>query len=151
MAKLTVSRSKEWNNKVRTMKLLVDNAEIGTLANGDTKTFEIAPGMHTFQARISWYSSPEIPFMMAGGENKSISVCGNKLVNVLSWIALGIIIFEFMLKYFYQVKVQFVWGLIPIVAIQTYYALFARGKYLEVKENITPSSDYIPYQNTQNN
>jgi len=65
MPMLTISRSNEHTNRVRNIKLLLNNKEIGTIANGTVKEFTIEPGRHSLMAKIDWGSSKPVVFEVA--------------------------------------------------------------------------------------
>ncbi len=65
MATLKITRTSEYANRLRKIKLILDNKELSLIANGETKDFEIAAGEHTLQAKIDWCSSNKLTFTIA--------------------------------------------------------------------------------------
>jgi hypothetical protein len=75
MSKIVISTVNEWNNKLRDYSIYVDGQKIGTVGNGDIKTFDIADGHHSIKAKIDWCGSRQIDFSISG-EEKNISAFG---------------------------------------------------------------------------
>jgi hypothetical protein len=71
MATLVINRSSEYANALRNIKIFLDDKEIGTVANGEEKEFDIPEGFHTLQAKIDWCSSPKTTFNITSTGKKS--------------------------------------------------------------------------------
>lgn len=75
MATITFKRPKRFTNGFRNYKILLDGKLLGTIANGETKTFVTeAVGKHQLHATIDWCSSPLLSTIIASDENKKIVV-----------------------------------------------------------------------------
>ncbi len=64
MPKLIIHRGSEWMNKYRLIHIILDNVEIGTIANTQTKEFTISAGKHRMEARIDGCGSIPITFQL---------------------------------------------------------------------------------------
>jgi hypothetical protein len=62
MPSLTVRRDSGYADSIRAYKLLLDGTEIGRIASGESKSFEVTPGEHTLQAKIDWCSTKPVSF-----------------------------------------------------------------------------------------
>ncbi len=65
-------------DKLRAYKVLVDDAEVGTIKDGETKQFPVADGKHTVKLKIDWCSSQPISFDRSG--NQVSFECGSSSV-----------------------------------------------------------------------
>jgi len=74
MATVKITRSNEYINRIRNIKLLLDGKKIDTIANSETKEFEIAEGIHTLQAKIDWCSSNKITFTVSEKQSKAFEL-----------------------------------------------------------------------------
>jgi hypothetical protein len=74
MATLRITRTSEYANRLRKIKLILDNKELSLIANGETKDFEIPVGVHTLQAKIDWCSSNRLTFTIAESGIKSFDL-----------------------------------------------------------------------------
>lgn len=71
MPTLTINRSNEYVNRLRAIKILVNGKEIGTIKNGETKSFELPSGNHQLQAKIDWCTSNKVQFNITEGQTKT--------------------------------------------------------------------------------
>jgi len=78
MAIFKILRKDEYNNKFRPIKIFVDGENIGTIANGETKDFNVHSGRHSIIAKIDWCSSSELSFDIKDNETKTFSLGGFK-------------------------------------------------------------------------
>jgi hypothetical protein len=87
MTNLTVVRDSGYADRLRAYKIVLDGIAIGSIKNGETKTFPIAPGQHSLSLRIDWCGSKSVEFAAADGtsvvfEAKS-NLRGPKIVGAL--------------------------------------------------------------------
>lgn len=77
-ASITISRDSGYADKIRAYRVVVDGSEIGTIGDGESKTFPIEPGPHRLVLKIDWCSSNTVSFDLA--ENTSVHFqCGSNL------------------------------------------------------------------------
>jgi hypothetical protein len=57
---IEIQRASAYTDRVRAYHVLVDNTDIGTIKNGETKTFDVAPGAHEVKLKIDWAYSPPL-------------------------------------------------------------------------------------------
>lgn len=74
MALLKISRSDEYANRFRNIRLYLDGIQLGVIKNGETKEFEIAHGNHFIKAKIDWCSSNTVSFHINEYETKLLSL-----------------------------------------------------------------------------
>ncbi len=74
MPKLKIIRIDEFNNKYRKIKIVLDNKVIGTVANAETREFDITEGSHELIAKIDWCSSNRITLMASGSKTETIQL-----------------------------------------------------------------------------
>lgn len=44
MSKIRIKRSSEWNNRIRTIGIYINEKKVGIINNGETKEFEVNKG-----------------------------------------------------------------------------------------------------------
>lgn len=133
MPKIKIQRTKEYNNMLRDFIILIDGQEIGKIANGETKDFEILPGHHIIKAKIDWGSSPEIPIVLVDNEIKNLKVGGYKYGNWLMPTNFAIFTIHFILKATAGIN-GIIFLIIPSFLLLVYYLTFGRNKYLTLTE-----------------
>ena len=57
---IELQRGSAYTDRVRAYKVLVDGQEVGTIKNGKTETFNVAPGRHDVMLKIDWATSPTL-------------------------------------------------------------------------------------------
>ena len=135
MTKLIVTRAAEWNNKARKFGIYLNEKKIGTIADGETKEFEIKPGNHKINGKVDWCKSPMLEFDITANESKEIQIAGYKHGQLIMRISLAIILVYFLLKHIFEIE----WGfLIYFVAIgllfNLFYITFGKNRYLRLLE-----------------
>jgi len=68
MATLTVRRDKEWADKLRKYRILLDGTEIGRLGQGDLISQQVTAGPHSVEAKIDWCGSKPFCFVAGSGD-----------------------------------------------------------------------------------
>lgn len=139
MAKIKIQRSSEYNNKMRSIQLLVDGKQIGVIGDGETKEFTVKEGQRILKAKIDWCSSPEVLSNVDSAEVKHFKIESfaqrsqlNKLLNSV-YLVLIIVVLHFILAKtmdFYYMAIL----LLPPFIFMLYYLTMARKKYLTLKE-----------------
>lgn len=104
MATLKITRSNEYANRVRNIKILLNGAEIGTIKNAETKEFPVTPGNHSLQARVDWGTSNIESFSIGDNEIRQFYIDSFARHNPIGIFA------------------------------TIYYITFGSGKYLRIKE-----------------
>ncbi|RFU62877.1 hypothetical protein [Peribacillus glennii] len=88
MATIIINREKQLMNKFRDYKILMDDREIGSIKDGETKEFTLEPGDYKLQMQIDWCLSKEISFTAGEGERVRFQcgtrITGKKMFNVLN-------------------------------------------------------------------
>ncbi len=68
--KVEIHRVKQWANKARTIGIYINNEKVGTIRNGETKTFELDCKENEIYAKIDWCKT--IPLKVKAIEDKTI-------------------------------------------------------------------------------
>src|SRR5690606_38667334 len=90
MPELVITRSSDFLNKYREIKILVDGTSVGTIADGETKIFNITAGEHTIKAKMDWRGSTEKKLTAPKGGKVTLKLAGfkgQKVILVLVAIA----------------------------------------------------------------
>lgn len=135
MTKLTIKRTSEWTNRMRDIGIYLDGKKIGTIANGETKEFEIDPGAHTLKSKIDWCGSEEIKLNLQESETKVIELSGFKYGKIIMPFSLIISAFYFWSgsKLNFD-PLMYLLIIIPFATYLMYYLTWGRNKYLQLKE-----------------
>jgi len=56
-AKLVITRTSQWTNKMRDIKIFVNGNEVGKVGNGKTIEIPVTAGMNLVYAKVDSYSS----------------------------------------------------------------------------------------------
>jgi hypothetical protein len=75
---LSLDRDSGYADRVRDYRVLVDGLEIGRIANGEQRSFEIDPGPHELSVKVDWCRTDPIPFV-AVKDLASRFQCGSNL------------------------------------------------------------------------
>ena len=71
MPSLKITRSNEYANRIRDIKIFLDGTLLGRISNGETKDFEITAGDHLRQAKIDWCTNNKVTFNIGGDRAKN--------------------------------------------------------------------------------
>lgn len=149
MATITLMRTNEYVNRFREYGVYVDNEKIGTIGNGQTKSFETDPGTHTIYAKIDWCYSPEYTFDINQSDNIIFNIGAFTgppwVVKYIKWLApicailivLNILLRPVIHYNLYYLAAPFV---LPGFLILVYFLSIGRKKYLSLSEEPSRSS-----------
>lgn len=110
--------------------IYIDAQKVGTIANGQVKEFEAAPGRHTLVAKIDWCRSQEISFDLAGDETRVFTVSGPKN----GWtfpVVVGYFCLGFIPERVWGAHYLWYLAIIPF-AFVLYFVAIGRKKYLNL-------------------
>lgn len=133
MAKLVITRSSDFNNRLRSAAIYLDGEKIGVVANGEVKDFPVPEGLHRLSAKINWGSSREISFIINADEKKYFTLSGYKYSNIIVPLTFIILVCHIIANRFFGIH----WiGLlvIPSFLVMLYYITIGRKDYLILKE-----------------
>jgi hypothetical protein len=135
MAKLIISRRKEWQNRGRKFGIYIDGEKRDVIENGAIKELELEPGKHTLKFKIDWTGSPEKELEISDEKSKSIEVSGFKLGKWLFPVFYLVLILFFVFDVFFDKMVnELIYIAIPLFVVYLYYVTLGRKKYLEIRE-----------------
>lgn len=137
MSKIVVNRKSEWANKGRKIELYLNGKNIGTIGDGETREFDVEPGLYFLYAKIDWCRSPieeinigldQIQFVELSGFKKSQWLFPVLLIaSVFSWFLGGTGLTFITLVI-----------IIPLLLYLFYFVTFGRKKYLQLKLKPNP-------------
>ncbi|MFO8147570.1 MAG: hypothetical protein R6U03_09300 [Gillisia sp.] len=135
MAKLIITRTSELNNRAREFGIYLNNIKIGTISNGDTKEFEIEPGIHKINAKIDWCKSQTTEFNIIENESKVIKIGGFKYGPLVLKISVSVLLTYFLLKYLLDIELNFLIFVAAIgLSFPLYYITFGKNNFLRLEE-----------------
>lgn len=77
-ASITISRDSGYADAMRDYLVMLNDKEIGRLANGKSQTFTIPPGNHILKLKIDWCGSNTIELNALTNDNLQFQ-CGSSL------------------------------------------------------------------------
>ncbi len=134
MITVIIERSNELFNRLRDYGVYIDGEKMGTIANGETKQFELSLGEHTLCCKIDWCSSPELKFNTTEDLIKIFKVGAYrnaKLIMPLTSILLCIFLF---LKFSGLNSGYYSLAFISIFLLSIYFVTIGRKRYLTLYE-----------------
>ena len=135
MAKLTMHRSRELNNKIRIFKIHIDGKQVGEIRYGETIDFEVTPGRHEVVAKVDWCRSQVVEFEVTEDQTKVFGVAGFKYGDTVLPLVFGIPSMYYAIRTLIGVEYKFLLILALVaLAYPTYYLSFGRSRYLRLIE-----------------
>ncbi len=90
---IVVERTSQWINRARSINIYDNNQLIGSVKNGKTEEFVIAPGSHELIAKIDWCKTTPLKLTINPGEWITLQlgsdIKGIKLLALLYYITLN--------------------------------------------------------------
>jgi hypothetical protein len=140
--KIIIRREKTMLNKVRGVKVLIDDVERGTIANGDSDEYTVDPGAHKLQCKISWYKTREQNLVINEGDTKYMKVrMGMKYFGITYIILLVAIASDLLIpRITGQPRTDlWLWGKVIVIGLvglyYLYYFTVGRNNYLLLEED----------------
>ena len=75
MTKLVIRRAVEWLGKTGSYRVMVDDADIGAITQGEEVTFEVEPGRRKVHFAVGKCTSPAVELSFVDGKKELIE-CG---------------------------------------------------------------------------
>jgi hypothetical protein len=139
MAKLIITRKKEYFNWATGYTVYLNKQEIATIASNEIKEIEIPEGTHTIFVKINWCGSQNLPITVGDGNTKTVSISANKfpgiiMINMSLMILTSILFREFIRNYiFLKFSVITIMG-IALVGM-FYYLTTGRNTYIKIMDD----------------
>jgi hypothetical protein len=134
MAVLIVNRTSEYLNRWRDFGVYIDGKKVGTIANGETKEFNVSSGHHTIFTKIDWCGSETQSFSLDDTEIKAFKVGGFKHGHWLLPTALVITGLSYIARFLFEFEYLF-YLVILLFLLLAYYMTVGRSKYLTLTED----------------
>jgi hypothetical protein len=77
LASITIVRTAAYADRLRDYTIELDGQVLGEMAEGETSTYEVAPGRHQLEARVDWCGSQRVAFSVAADEDVKFVVSSN--------------------------------------------------------------------------
>ncbi len=90
---IIIERTSQRANRMRSINIYDDKQLIGSVKNGETKEFSIAPGSHELSAKIDWCKTAPLKLTINPGEKITLSL-GSDLTGLKQLAVLYYIIFD---------------------------------------------------------
>ena len=142
MAKLIISRNREFINMLREYRIYLNNDKIGSISNGETEEFEIQEGIYDFCVRIDWCGSQKLPITLKNGEERIMKISGFRFGGLLAFFTSVAILFPILFPIFFQqfmkdnlfIKIPIIIFILLVLTVLVYFLTFGRNKYLVISE-----------------
>lgn len=134
MAVIVINRTSEYINRLRDYGVYIDGRKVGTIANGETKEFNLSSGHHSVFAKIDWCTSPTLSVNISDVDTKYLKVGGFKNAKWLMPISLILIVLSYVAYRFFDFEYLIYLG-VPVFLIMVYYMTIGRKQYLTLTEN----------------
>ena len=145
MTKINISRTSEYLNRLRDYGVYIDGEKVGTIANGETKEFDVSPGYHSVFTKIDWCSSPTLSVNINDLETKNLKVGGFKNGRWLMPIGIAIIVLSYIVNLLFDFEYLF-YLVIPVFLIMIYYLTFGSKQYLTLTEKKSEQQNRVVLQ-----
>ena len=100
---IKINRLKGYADKVRKYKVIVDDKQIGTIKESETKCFDLSEGEHTIYLKIDWCRSNKIKFSINKDEIIEFD-CDN---SIRGWrIFLNLLYITFLKNKYLWIKIK---------------------------------------------
>ncbi len=133
MAKLIISRTSEYINRARGIKIVLNGKDLGKIANGQTRETELPAGEYTLKAKIDWCGSNDFRFHVADGDTKEVTLASFGYSWHFMPISFVILVIVTFTQFILHIPEAAFFG-IPVLLILFYYFTFGRNRYLVIKE-----------------
>ena len=145
MATIILNRTSEYVNRLRNYGVYIDGKKVGTIANGDTKEFNVSPGQQSIVTKIDWCSSQTVTFDISNDEVKNFKVGGFKNAKWLMPTALIVIVLSYIVNLKYGFEYLF-YLVVPAFLLLVYYMTVGRKRYLTLTETKTAQQGRMALQ-----
>ena len=133
MANLIIERKHEWTSMARSYRIYVNGEKVGSIGNGQMKSFPLEPGKHIIQARIDWCGSTKHEIDLDNETIVSYRIASFKYAQLIPIIAIICYVIHVVLTYILGFKGQVT--LVPFFLLMTYmfyYLTIGRNRYLRL-------------------
>lgn len=131
MAQINIDRPNEFLNGRRPYQIYIDNKQVGTIANGENKSFEVEQGEHSVVVKNSFFMGSSIILTtVKSDETKRYKVSG---INGAIWLV-GIVLACFGIEYaiqpFFNID-QYIYIVFPGIFL-LYFLLIGKKRHLSL-------------------
>src|SRR5207249_3498076 len=105
--------------------ILLDGQKLGTIANGEIKSFEVPSGMRKLKAKINWVGSREVEFSINPNETKYFRLSAFKYSRILIPMFFIVLAAHLILRRTAGIN-YIIWLAIPGFLVLIYYLTIGR-------------------------
>lgn len=135
MPKLSINRISETKNKARKIAIYIDGVRVGSLANGESQTYEVSPGRHDVSAKIDWCGSQNKSIDLKNSQTQTLELAGFKYGSVAGIVMLILFGSYLIAKYMFHLQLSFLLvGTALAFCYPLYFLSFGRNHYLKLTE-----------------
>lgn len=133
MPKLIIQRESEANNKARKISIYIDEKNVGTLANGETRAYDVEVGPHEVFAKIDWCGSQKVTIDITESPEHALKLSGFKNGTWAGLGIIGLILIYFIGKFGFNENLNFLLALAGIAFMYPlYFVTIGRNRYLKL-------------------
>jgi hypothetical protein len=133
MTRLKITRPNEYINRFRAYAIYIDGKKVGSIANDQTKQFDVSPGEHSVIFRIDWFSSPSVLVTADDGSVQAIKVSGFRNSRWIMPALLVLVLLNLIAELTFHTSFS-LYLFIFFLTVFLYYMTFGRSRYLGVTE-----------------
>lgn len=89
MAQISISRVSQYSNKLRKIKIVLNDQVVDHISDGETKVLNVRAGKHRLMAKIDWCQSNILELDLLEDESKDITLKGTNPFLILYFITFG--------------------------------------------------------------
>ena len=134
MPLLTIQRPKQWTNARREYRILINGKVAGTVADGQSVSFDLPAGTHKIVAQIDRRESQEESITLEAGQDRVLHVSMHKGANWAIPFLTALVALHFALRlttgFTYTIMLA-----IPLMLYIIYTLTIGRKKYLRLEEH----------------
>lgn len=133
MAKLTVTRPKQWKDKMRSYKVLISNQDAVSIESGQTFSLDVPNEAFTIQAKIDWTSSPILDLDLSDGRSAKVEIKSN-MDSFALWIVAILAIVSYLVGelVFERSYLFILLFALPFFVMEAYNLTLGRKRYLVI-------------------
>lgn len=136
MTTITIMRPYQWTNQAIGINVYIDDVLTGDIAVGETKDFEVKPGIHTVYVKNKWGGSLPVEVDVSNNETKALRLSSFKYLMLLSPLIISaVFIIYFSIKSFFNLEQNTVIDtLIMLLFFAIVFFTFAKKHYWRLEE-----------------
>ncbi len=133
MATITITRSSEYTNAMRSYKIILDGKNAGKIGNGKSIDLYVEGGTHTLQFKVDWCGSQTITFDIKEDGEKEFHISAFRYSKTIMPVLLALVVVNILATTFFNFHyLNYIFFL--VLPAMVYILTVGRNKYLTLEE-----------------